>query len=425
MDIHKVIGKLPRPRRGFVLPYHKYTGPYNPLHEQLDENDEPVPGQEPYNAVDAISMRHDICYRDNNTREGKHQCDDTMLEELDVLQPRGFREKLDKKLVRSIIGKKRKFGLGLVEWSNELADELHKPIRKKFKKRKVFASGVDAIWTADLVDMQSFSRSNKGYKYILMIIDVFSKFGWAVPLKTKTGPEVAKAFHNLWKSRAPPQKLWTDKGKEFYCRPMKELLEKYNVQLYSTENEEKSSVIERWNRTIKRNMWKYFTANNTNNYIDILPKIIAKYNTTYHRSIKCTPTLAREPSNYQHVFEALYSKTQPITPPKYKVGDRVRIVKKKKTFEKGFTSNWTEELFTISKVKYTKPVTYTITDTKGENIQGTFYEPELQKTKQEIYRIEKVLKKRTRKDGVKEVYVKWKGYNNDFNSWIPVSDLQQ
>ena len=178
MDIHKVIGKIPRPKRGFVLPYHKYTGPYTPLDGQLDENDQPIPGQEPYNAVDATSMRHDICYRDNNTKEGKHGCDDRMLRELDVLQPKGIREKIDRKLVRTIIGKKRKLGWGSnnnnnnnIEWSNELADELHKPIRRKFRKRRVFANEVDSMWAADLVDMQSFSRSNKGYKYIMMIID--------------------------------------------------------------------------------------------------------------------------------------------------------------------------------------------------------------------------------------------------------------
>ena len=105
-----------------------------------------------------------------------------MLQELDVLQPHGFREKIDRKLVRSIIGEKRKLGWGIDWWSNELADELHNPIRKKFKKRRVFSSGVDAIWAADMVEMQSFSKSNKGFKYILMIIDVFSKYGLAVPL---------------------------------------------------------------------------------------------------------------------------------------------------------------------------------------------------------------------------------------------------
>ena len=119
-----------------MLPYHQYTGPYNPLDEQLDENDQPLLGQEPYNAVDAISMRHDICYSDNNTKEGKHQCDDIMLQELDVLQPYGFHEKIDRKLVRNNISKKRKLGWG-IKWSNKLANELHNPIRKKFKKRQV------------------------------------------------------------------------------------------------------------------------------------------------------------------------------------------------------------------------------------------------------------------------------------------------
>lgn len=425
MDIHEVIGKLPRPKKGFVLPFHKYTGPYNPLHEQLDEFDQPRKGQEPYNAVDAISMRHDICYRDKG-KEGKHTCDDEMLKELDVLEPKGMREKIDKKLVRTIIGKKRKLGWG-IEWTDKLANELHKPIRKKFRKRIVFAKNVDSIWAADLVDMQYYARTNRGYKYILMIIDVFSKYGWAIPIKTKKGVEVAKAFADLWMKQTPPQMLWTDKGKEFLNKDMSSLLEKHNVHLYWTENEEKSCIVERWNRTIKRIMWKYFTSRQTGVYIDVLPEMIKKYNSTYHRSIESTPTDARKPANYQHVFDALYDgKNLQIgkkTKPKFKIGDKVRIVKKKKTFEKGYTTNWTEEIFTVIKVQPTIPVTYKIEDTRGEEIQGTFYEPELQKTKQETYRIEKVLRRRTR-NRVKEIYVKWKGYNDTFNQWIPATDIR-
>ena len=110
--------------------------------------------------------------------------------------------------------------------------------------------------------------------------------------------------------------------------------------------------------------------------------------------------------------------------PPLKVGDRVRISKKKKTFEKGFTPNWTEEVFIVSDVRSTLPLTYKIKDLKGEDIKGSFYRQELQKAKQEIYRIDKVLKKRTKANGgVKEVYVKWKGYSSDFNSWIPESDI--
>ena len=222
--------------------------------EQLDEDDQPLPGQQPYNAVDAISMKHDICYRDSgSSKSGKHKCDDEMIKELDMLEPKDIRERLDRSLVQSIIGSKRKLGWG-VEWTDDLTEELHKPVRKKFQKRIVFSKGVDEIWAADLVDMQYYARANKGYKYILMIIDIFSKYGWAIPLKTKTGLEVSKAFEDLWRKQKAPEKLWTDKGKEFLNKPVKRVLEKYNVELYWTENEEKSCIVERWNRTIKRMM---------------------------------------------------------------------------------------------------------------------------------------------------------------------------
>ena len=157
------------------------------------------------------------------------------------------------------------------------------------------------------MEMQAFAQQNKGYKYILMIIDVFSKYDWAIPLKSKTGVEVRRAFQPLWKTQTPPKKLWTDKGKEFYNKHMNELLRKHDVELYSIQNEEKSCVVERWNRTVKRNMWKYFTTNNTTNYIDVIPSLVEKYNNTYHRIIKCTPSFARSPLSYQHVYDALYN----------------------------------------------------------------------------------------------------------------------
>ena len=422
MDIHKEIGRLPRPKKGFVLPGHKYTGPYNPLDQQLDANDKPIAGQEPFNAVDAISMKHDICYRDH--KDGKKKCDDKMILELDLLKPKNLRERIDRKLVRNIIATKRRLGLG-IKWTNELANELHKPIRRKFQKRYIFATNVDQIWAADLVDMQSFAKYNKGYKYILMIIDCFSKFGWAFPLKTKTGIEVADAFRNIFK-QSKPSFLYVDRGKEFYNKTVEQLLKKYDIKIYSTENEEKASVVERWNRTIKTWMWKFFSANNTKRYIDILDNLISRYNNTKHRSIDCTPTVARKPSSYQHVFRNLYGKkvkTRDLKP-RFHRGDKVRITKKKTTFEKGYTPNWTEEVFTIKEVKTTKPPTYTIQDLRGEAIKGSFYDAELQKSTQDFFRIEKIIRKRTRK-GEKEALVKWKGYDSSFNSWLPLSSLKE
>ena len=139
MDIHKAIGKLPRPKKGFVWPNHKNTGPYNPLHDQLDENDLPIVGEEPYNKVDEISMRHDICYRDHPNDKGG--CDDDMLKELENLQPTNSRESFEKNEIAGIMSTKKRYGLG-IKWTNELADELHKPVLKKFQKRFVY------VWKA-------------------------------------------------------------------------------------------------------------------------------------------------------------------------------------------------------------------------------------------------------------------------------------
>ena len=227
--------------------------------------------------------------------------------------------------------------------------------------------------------------------YLLTVIEVFSKYGRIKPLKTKTGKEVAQTFRKLFLG-GPPSRLWMDKGTELYNQQLKAVLAANNVTLYSTENEEKSSIVERWNRTMKNIMWKCFKTNNTQKYIDVLPIMVEKYNNTYHRSIKLTPSDARNPANYQRIHNALYAKVyaRKATVPKFYVGDKVRITRKKGTFEKGFTPNWTEEVFTISSVKATKPATYTIKDTLGEPVQGTFYEQELQLSTQEIFRIERV-----------------------------------
>ena len=272
-----------------------------------------------------------------------------------------------------------------VHWSSRLADELHKPARKHYQKRSEFAKQVDDIWIADLVDMSPYSRSNSGYKYLLTVIDVFSKYRlYIVPLKNKTGKEVAMAFQELFTNNAPPSRLWTDKGTEFNNQHVNRVLTANNVALYSTEK-----------------------------YIDVLPGMVEKYNSTYHRSIKLKSTDARKPANYKHIHNALYANVnaRKATPPKFHVGDKVRIVRKKGTFEKGFTPNWTEMVFTITAVKATEPPTYTIDDTRGEPVQGTFYEQELQTSVQEIYRIERVLKR-----GKDRVFVKWKGYSSAFNS---------
>ena len=148
------------------------------------------------------------------------------------------------------------------------------------------------------------------------------------------------------------------------------------IELYSTENEEKSSVVERWIRIMKEKMWKYFTDYNTNVYIDILPDLVKDYNNTKHSSIKMTQVEASEKKNERTVWRNLYPNRLDILDinPKFSVGDKVRISKKNALFEKGYTTRWTEEIFTITKIKRTSPIIYKIADLNGEEIDGTFYE---------------------------------------------------
>ena len=148
--------------------------------------------------------------------------------------------------------------------------------------------------------MTAINKDNEGYNFLLLVIDIFSKYGWIIPLKDKKGKTVAEALKEIFKERKPG-KLWTDKGREFYNKDVKGL-----VELYSTENEEKSSIVERWIRTMKEKMWKYFTNNNTYTYMDILPDLVEDYNNTVHSSIKMTPTDASKKENELTVWRNLY-----------------------------------------------------------------------------------------------------------------------
>ena len=182
--------------------------------------------------------------------------------------------------------------------------------------------------------------------------------------------------------------------------------------MYSTYNEGRPVVAERFIRTLKNKIFKHMTAILKNVYFDVLDDIVDKYNNTVHRIIKMKPV------DVTSDFYAEYNEDSNEKHPKFKVGDRVRISKCKNIFAKGYTQNWSEDVFVISKIKNTVPWTYVFSDLNGEPFTGSFYEKELQKTSQEKFRIEKVLRRKGDK-----LYVKWKGYNNSFNSWIDKKDL--
>ena len=182
--------------------------------------------------------------------------------------------------------------------------------------------------------------------------------------------------------------------------------------MYSTNNEGKSVIAERFIKTLKNKIYKYMTLISKNVYIDKLDDIVKKYNNTYHKSMKMKPVDVKD-NKYINFKKEVNDKNH-----KFKVGDHVRISKYKNIFAKGYIPNWSEELFIIKKIKNTVPWTYVLNDLNSEEIIGTFYENELQKTKQNEFRIEKVIKKKGDK-----LYVKWKGYDNSFNSWIDKKDI--
>ena len=261
--------------------------------------------------------------------------------------------------------------------------------------------------------MQLLSKYNKGIRFLLCVIDIFSKYAWVVPLKDKKDISIVKAFQSILKqSNRKPNKIWVDKGSEFYNAYFKKWLRDNDIVMYSTHNEGKSAVAERFIKTLKSKIYKYMTSISKNVYIDKLDDIVDKYNNTYHTRIKMKPIDVKD-NTYINADKEINNKD-----PKFKVGDHVRISKYKNIFAKGYMAHWSEEEFVIKKVKNTVPWTYVINDLNGEEITGTFYEKELQKTNQEEFRIEKVIRRKGDK-----LYVKWKGYNNLFNSWIDKASL--
>lgn len=310
--------------------------------------------------------------------------------------------------------------------SKQDAYTLHKPARIHFARNRVFVPRPLNQFQADLCDMQALAEYNDDYNYLLTVIDVFSKRAYVRALKRKTAAEVVDAFESVFEESQTPKKLQTDAGKEFFNKRFKALMEKHGIIHFSTASDLKASVVERFNRTLKSRMWRYFTANNTMRYQDVLQDLVKSYNHSYHSSIKMTPMQVTD-DNALQVFENLYGTTsEPVLKCKFKTGDLVRISKLRGVFDKKYEQSFTDEVFTVSDCIRRIPPVYQLKDYDGELIQGSFYEQELQKVNlasDKVYHIEKILKSRVVK-GEKQVFVRWKNWPEKFNSWVKASDLK-
>ena len=310
---------------------------------------------------------------------------------------------------------------------HNLADELHKPVRHKFPTRKVFFRAKDQTWCMDLADMSHWKDENDRYTFILTIVDGFTRWAAARPLKSKSATEVLAAVKDVVaESGRRPLQFWCDEGTEFLNKEMTKWRKENSIGMYHTYGRGKSVIVERFNRTLKTIMWRTLTANNSHAWVEILPKLIETYNETEHGVLKMSPNYASShPEAAAEVWNRVRKKEdRKIPKSKFKVDDVVRVSRTKGVFEKGYDAGWSREEFKIAVVLPTNPPTYQLQDYNGEEIKGSFYEQEMQiVTEPGTFLVDEVLKERGKGDK-KELFVSWLGWPSKFNSWIPAKDAQ-
>lgn len=283
--------------------------------------------------------------------------------------------------------------------------------------------GINDTWQIDLVEVIPFAHENKGYKYLLMVIDTFSKYAWISKLKNKSGEEVTKAMKKILEenSNRCPVNIQSDLGKEFYNSKFQQLMKHYHINHYSTFTKLKASIVERFNRTFLNLLWRRFSLQGSHKWLPHFEDIVHTYNRTRHRTIKMRPIDVNE-HNQSLLLRTVYRSNNirnTYESSKFHLNDYVRISKFKTIFEKGYTPNWTTEIFKVTRILPTNPITYRLVDLNGNNIEGCFYAHELQKTQNKnVYLVEKVLRKKGNK-----LFVKWLGFSDKENSWIEARDV--
>ena len=340
--------------------------------------------------------------------------------------------------MQKVVQREGKYKIGLHNIRKFLhkqdAYSLHKPVRRRFRRNHIIAAGKDDLWMCDLIDMVKFEKWNDGNKYILLMIDVFSKFVWLPSLKIKSGPCVPMAFQDIFEaSNRTPSRLLSDKGQEFNAKVVQTLMEKRDIMYFPTQNETKASVSERAIKTIKTKLYRYFNYKDEYSYLPILQSIAYSYNHTYHRTIGMTPASVKD-DNEEEARLPTYFAQNPrsnkpnikLRPFKYKINDYVRISHLKTVFTRAYDETYSGDVFRIYK-RYHRgalPI-YRLQDLQQEEIKGTFYESELQKIDYDLaqpFKIDKITKTRG-KGKAKQHFVQWKYYPKKFNSWIKATDL--
>ena len=308
---------------------------------------------------------------------------------------------------------------------------IHKSSVNNFKRQAIIVESPDEQWDADLIVINTIKKYNDGYCYILACIDLFSRYAWAVSLKTKSAKDVRDGFRKILSKGRHCEILRTDRGSEFTNAIMKQYLKKQKIYHIFTYNELHANYIERWNRTLQDKMYKYFYEHQTLRYVDVLDDFVASYNSTVHSTINMAPkdvTLANSMTIYERVYLPILESIGSAKPSyQFNVGDTVRLSYGRRMFARGYAEKFSEELYKIASRVPSHPPRYKIVDLMGESIKGSFYEQEMQKayvnTDDMEFKIDKVLGKK--RLGKKLHYlVSWYGYPSKFQSYVPASQLK-
>lgn len=251
----------------------------------------------------------------------------------------------------------------------DLGYTLPNPRRRHFPTLPVVVFNINEQWAADLIKVINIVKYNKGYCYPLTVVDVFSKYTWVEPVKSKTGQAVTEAFEEILKQGRTPVNLQADDGKEIYNKTFQGLMSCKGIHHFSTSGDTKASVVERFNRALKLRLYRYFTVKNTLSYVPVLQSLVKGYNRSYHRSIKMAPdkvTLENSPDVWNQPYGKQDFKRRKR--PTLKVGDRVRMNKNFRQFKKGYLPGWTEEVFVVRTIHKGKVPMYKVEEWGGAPI---------------------------------------------------------
>ena len=308
---------------------------------------------------------------------------------------------------------------------------LNRALNNKFPRNRVVVQGIDSQWDMDLMDLSLLEKDNVGNKYVLLAIDIFSRYVWLRPLKSKHAKVVVSALDTVLSEGRQPRSIRTDGGSEFQNKLMKSYLEERGIHIFHTFNDKQANYGERAIKTIKSKLYRYLISRNTLNYLEVLQDLVKSYNNTVHSS------LGRPPSNVNKGNESevrldqyllrrrprLHRYKQHI---RFNIGDQVRVSYRREPFDREYGQRWSREIFVIAegRMRVGIPV-YKLNDWNGDPIKGTFYQAQLQKVtahEDNSFKIEKILRRRRRK-GKTQLFVSWKGWPAKFNQWVGENEV--